>query len=184
MANDDFRNYRDEYQLETELIRQGKVQTRMEARKKVRERLIPLESHYQKKILAALRKEFPGGRFWKNAAGIGQAAGEPDLEGVLDGRFIAVEVKRPLLGIVSPLQKKAIREIRAAGGCAMIGTYADEVVEAVQRYIDSDGCGNMDYWEYLTGGKAAVCMEESHEKKLASAVRRGGAAVKLPCPIT
>ena len=83
---------------------------------------------------------------------------------MLDGRFIAVEVKRPLLGSVSPLQKKAIREIRAAGGCAMIGIYADEVVEAVQRYIESDSCGNMDYWEHLTGGKSAVCMEGNNEE--------------------
>ena len=164
MEKDDFRKYRDEYQLETELMNQGKAATRAEARKKVRQRIIPLESHYQKKILAALRKGFPGGRFWKNAAGVGQAAGEPDLEGVLDGRFIAVEVKRPLLGTVSPLQRKAIREIRAAGGCAMIGIYADEVVEAVQRYIDSDGCGNMDYWHGLTGGKSTVCMEGEDEE--------------------
>lgn len=164
MEKDDFRNYRDEYQLETELMNHGKASNRAEARKRIRQRVIPLESHYQKKILAALRKEFPTGRFWKNAAGIGQAAGEPDLEGVLDGRFIAVEVKRPLLGSVSPLQKKAIREIRSAGGCAMIGIYADEVVEAVHRYIDSDGCGNMNYWEHLTGGKSTVCMEESDEE--------------------
>ena len=164
MERDDFRNYRDEYQLETELVKQWKASSRTEARKKIRQRVIPLESHYQKKILAALRKEFPTGRFWKNAAGIGQEAGEPDLEGVLDGRFIAIEVKRPLLGAVSPLQKKAIREIRAAGGCAMIGIYADEVVEAVQRYIDSDGSGNMDYWHGLTGGKSAVCMEGEDEE--------------------
>lgn len=162
MATDDFRNYRDEYQLETELINQGRATSRTEARKKIRQRVIPLESHYQKKILAALRKEFPAGRFWKNAAGVGQAAGEPDLEGVLNGKFVAVEVKRPLLGTVSPLQKRAIREIRAAGGCAMIGIYAEEVVEAVQRYIDTDG--TMDYWDHLTGGKAAVCMEGNDEE--------------------
>ena len=137
---------------------QCKASSWTEARKKIRQRVIPLESHYQKKILAALRKAFPAGRFWKNAAG------EPYLEGVLNGKFIAIEVKRPLLGSVSPLQKKAIREIRAAGGCAMIGIYAEEVVEAVQRYIDTGGDGNMDYWERLTGGKAAICMEGSHEE--------------------
>lgn len=161
MGSDDFRNYRDEYQLETELIRLGKASSRAEARRKIRQRVIPLESHYQKKILAELRKTFPAGRFWKNAAGVGQAAGEPDLMGVIDGHMIAVEVKRPLLGIVSPLQKRAIREIMAAGGCAMIGIYADEVVNAVTEYITS---GTMEYWKHLIGGKSAVCMEEEHEE--------------------
>lgn len=163
MEKDDFRNYRDEYQLETELIQQGKVQTRMEARKKVRERMIPLESHYQRKILAALRKEFPDGRWRKNSPGIGQSAGEPDLDGVINRLSVHIEVKRPLLGTVSPLQKKAIRELRAAGSCAMVGSYADEVIEAVKQYVDSDG-HDMSYWKHLTGGKSAICMEENHEE--------------------
>ena len=163
MEKDDFRNYRDEYQLETKLISQGKAATRAEARKKIRQRIIPLESHYQKKILAALRKEFPDGRWRKNSPGIGQSAGEPDLDGVVNRLSVHIEVKRPLLGTVSPLQKKAIREIRAAGGCAMVGIYADEVVEAVKQYVDSDGY-DMSYWKHLTGGKSTVCMEESNEE--------------------
>lgn len=163
MEKDDFRNYRNLRELETELINQGKARTRAEARKKIRQQIIPLESHYQTKILDAMWKEFPDGRWRKNAAGIGQSGGEPDLDGVINRLSVHIEVKRPLLGIVSPLQKKAIRELRAAGSCAMVGIYADEVVEAVKQYVYSDGY-DMSYWEHLTGGKSAVCMEGSNEE--------------------
>ena len=70
------------------------------------------------------------------------------MDGVLDGRFVAIEVKRPLVGKATALQKKAIREIRAAGGCAMIATYADEVVAAVKEYMNAEP-----YYYLLTGSQ-------------------------------
>ena len=106
---------------------------------------IPKESYYQRHILYALRRAFPNGRWRKNAAGIGQDAGEPDIIGCLDGKYIAVEVKRPLVGKPTDLQRKALREIREAGGCAMFGTYPDEVVQAVDRYLKF-----LPYWDGLT----------------------------------
>ena len=154
MANDrskdktDFRNYATEYEFETALIEEGRAADRTAARKKVFQ-LIPKENTYQRKILRALEREFPTGRWRKNAAGFGQASGEPDVDGVLDGRFIAIEVKRPLIGKLTALQRKAIREIRAAGGCAMVASYADEVVAAVREYMDA-----RPYYYLLTGAQS------------------------------
>ena len=125
------------------------------ARKMARDK-IPKESYYQRKIMEALRDAFPTGRWRKNAAGIGQDAGEPDLIGCLDGRFIAIEVKRPLVGEPTALQEKAVREIRAAGGCAMFASYPDEVVAAVGRYMEF-----LPYWYEVTGSWASEVINQS-----------------------
>lgn len=154
MANDDFRKHETANDLIDALVRAGRAKTKTAARKLMYQ-LIPLERHYQKNILRALKAAYPTGRWRKNAAGFGQAAGEPDLDGVLDGQFYAIEVKRPLIGQPTDLQKKAVREIIAAGGCAMAATYADEVVEAVKAFREGKT-----YWNCLTGGKAAICREE------------------------
>lgn len=119
--------------------------------KKLAYREIPLEKAYQAKILAALRMEYPGGRFRKVAQGFGSVSGEPDLDGVIDGQYIAIEVKRPLVGDATELQKKAVRQIRQAGGCAMIASYPDEVVAAVEAYLRGEP-----YWYELTGCAEAV----------------------------
>lgn len=131
-------------------IAEEKKVSRTEA-KKIAYREIPLEKAYQTKILEALRREFPDGRFRKVAQGFGSVSGEPDLDGVLGGKYIAIEVKRPLVGDPTELQKKAVRQIRQAGGCAMIASYPDEVVAAVYAYVNREP-----YWYELTGCTEAV----------------------------
>lgn len=133
------------------------------AARKLAQELIPLEKKYQKAILDALRQEFPEGRlgrFRKVAQGFASRNGEPDVDGVLNGGFIAIEVKRPLLGEATPLQKKAVREIRQAGGCAMIASYPDEVIAAVHAWLRGEP-----YWYELTGCAEAVA--EGEEENLA-----------------
>lgn len=128
--------------------------SRTEARKQAY-REIPLEKFYQGKILDALRAEYPGGRFRKVSQGFASNSGEPDVDGVVDGQFIAVEVKRPLVGKATPLQIKAVRELRQAGGCSMIASYPDEVVAAVEAYLRGEP-----YWYELTGCAEAVAEGE------------------------
>lgn len=69
-----------------------------------------------------------------------QRAGVPDVIACINGRFIAVEVKRPKGGIISPLQKANINLINMAGGVALVATSVDEVkFELVrQGVIQSD----------------------------------------------
>lgn len=118
-------------------------------------REIPQEKYYQRKILDALRQEFPKGRFRKVSQGATSQNGEPDIDGVAYRNYIAVEVKRPLLGEATPLQKKAIREIREAGGCSMIASYPEEVIAAIHAYFRGEP-----YWYELTGCAAAVAEGE------------------------
>jgi Arc/MetJ-type ribon-helix-helix transcriptional regulator len=130
----DFRKYENLSAFKRALVEEGRAKNMQEAEKLAR-RLIPKESYYQKKILEALREAFPEGRWRKNAASAEQQSGEPDIDGVISGLFIAIEVKRPLLGAVSALQEKAIQEIREAEGCATVCCYPDEAVETVRRWL-------------------------------------------------
>ena len=152
-AKYDFRRFRSlsEY---IDHVMQEKGLSRTDARAAVY-RIIPLENFYQRGILNALRQEFPEGRFRKVAQGFASASGEPDLDGVVNGKYVAVEVKRPLIGEATPLQKKAVRGIRQAGGCSMIASYPDEVVAAVYAHLNGEP-----YWYELTGCVEAVAEGE------------------------
>jgi len=54
--------------------------------------------------------------------------GISDIIGVWNGRFIAIEVKRPTGGIVSPEQNAFIMRIKQAGGIAFIARSVDDVI--------------------------------------------------------
>jgi hypothetical protein len=60
-------------------------------------------------------------------------AGTPDLLVCLkgSGRFVALEVKRPKGGVVSPLQKHHIGKIQEAGGIAAVVRSVDDVKETL-----------------------------------------------------
>lgn len=47
----------------------------------------------------------------------------------MNGRYFGFEVKRPLLGRVSPLQEAFHEQIRQAGGQVYVVSYVDEVRE-------------------------------------------------------
>jgi len=94
---------------------------------------LPKESAFQAKIIAAVedwkkrRLIDPTTLIWKNTAGVYNRNGLPDLLMVSNGKFFAFEVKRPYLGKLSPLQKKAIVDINLAGGNADAVSYPSEV---------------------------------------------------------
>lgn len=94
---------------------------------------LPKESVFQSKILVALedwkkkRLIDPDSVIWKNNAGVYNKNGLPDVMMVSNGQFFAFEIKRPYVGRLSPLQKKAIANINAAGGHAASVCYVSEV---------------------------------------------------------
>lgn len=61
-------------------------------------------------------------------------AGTPDILACIDGRFIGIEVKKPKGGIVSPLQKLKIKQIRNAGGVGFVATSVEEVERELSRH--------------------------------------------------
>lgn len=81
---------------------------------------IPLESEIVRKITSALKAA--GAQYiFKMHGESFQASGIPDLIGIApNGRFFALEVKRPELGRISALQVKAIDKINDAGGFAEV----------------------------------------------------------------
>lgn len=103
---------------------------------------LPKESVFQAKILATLedwrknRLIDPDSIIWKNNAGVYNRNGLPDIMMVSNGLYFAFEVKRPYVGRLSPLQKKAIANINAAGGHAASVCYVSEV-KAIITAADS-----------------------------------------------
>ena len=59
-------------------------------------------------------------------------AGTPDVVACVNGRFVAIEVKRPK-GVVSKLQKAQIKLIRQSGGIAFVAYSLEDVKRELKR---------------------------------------------------
>ena len=88
-----------------------------------------LESGVQSKIIKWLESE---GHYVARVITAGKS-GTPDLLVCVkdSGRFVALEVKRPKGGVVSPLQKHHIVKIQEAGGIAAVVRSVDDVKETL-----------------------------------------------------
>jgi hypothetical protein len=100
------------------------------------------EGELQDAIRLALR-DVPGLALWRNNVGValhpdgrrvvyGLAPGSADLVGLVDGRFIALEVKTAT-GRVRPEQKAWLSCVRAFGGFAAVVRSTSDAVAAVER---------------------------------------------------
>lgn len=61
-------------------------------------------------------------------------AGTPDILACVNGRFVGIEVKKPNGGVVSALQKLKIKQIKNAGGVALVATSVEEVERELSRH--------------------------------------------------
>lgn len=105
--------------------------TKAQATKWLRDK-IPPERYYQKKIMEALKKEYPDAYIVKVSQGAYSIGGIPDIMCIVLGRYFGFEVKRPVFGEVSSLQELAVRKINASGGTAAIVTYPEEAVSVLK----------------------------------------------------
>lgn len=96
---------------------------------------IPLEKAYQRRIMERIREEYPKAFMWKAAQGPYSTGGIPDICVVVEGRFVGIEVKRPFLGKPTALQEKAIKQIREAGGTAVVASLPEEALEAIRKTL-------------------------------------------------
>lgn len=80
---------------------------------------IPLESAITADIQRYLAR-LPDWWGFKVQGGGSQMRGVPDIVGCYRGLFVAFEVKRPVVGKVSELQKHRIDQIKAANGYAFV----------------------------------------------------------------
>lgn len=60
-------------------------------------------------------------------------SGTPDILACVQGRFVAIEVKRPEGGRVSPLQKHKLELIERSGGVGIVARDVSDVSERLQR---------------------------------------------------
>lgn len=131
----------EQFQSMNELCRylqqKGTVTTYKEAERWARES-IPKESYFQKKILEYLRGLIKTGAIdgyvWKDAAGMYQSAGFPDVSIITGGKYFGFEVKRPFLGTPSALQLKTIEAIRSGGGIVEVVSYVSEVEQILREH--------------------------------------------------
>lgn len=91
----------------------------------------PLESRIVQKTLKSLRER---GGFWAKTHGSPVVTrGLPDIIGVYNGRYIAFEVKRDSTGKPTELQEFRMKEIRTAGGVAVLIYTADQAIAILDR---------------------------------------------------
>ena len=86
-----------------------------------------LESAVQSKIIKWLESE---GHYVARVLKASKS-GTPDLLACVDGKFVALEVKRPSGGVVSPLQKHHIEKINGAGGVAGVVRSVKDVEDLI-----------------------------------------------------
>lgn len=71
--------------------------------------------------------------FFKVHGSIFQPSGIPDILACIDGKFVAIEVKRTKGGVVSPLQKAQIQKIKENGGIAGVASSIEEFLEILKE---------------------------------------------------
>lgn len=71
--------------------------------------------------------------FFKVHGSIFQPSGIPDILACIDGKFVAIEVKRTKGGVISPLQKAQIEKIKENGGIAGVASSMEEFLEILKE---------------------------------------------------
>lgn len=96
---------------------------------------IPLEKDIVNEILKYLKEN----RYFafKTHGSPFQVAGLPDIIAIAHntGRFVGLEVKRPLVGVVTELQKAMIRKINRVGGYACVVYSLDDARTAMHMAL-------------------------------------------------
>jgi len=82
------------------------------------------EQDIQRRLTKAIEKQ--GG--WCCKTITCNKSGVPDILAVIDGRFIALEVKTPT-GRTSPIQEYQIKKIQEAGGTAIVARSVEDFLE-------------------------------------------------------
>lgn len=89
----------------------------------------------EKKVEAQIKNYLDslGAYYLKVHGSMYQPAGTPDILACVNGRFVAIEVKRPSGGRVSALQKSKLKQIEAAGGVAIVARSVEDVSSVFRK---------------------------------------------------
>jgi len=94
------------------------------------------ESRLQRRIRKAVQRQF-GGYWWKVHGGPFTPAGIPDLAGVVAGRAVFLEVKRPGEE-ASLVQRKRMRDLERAGAIVAVVHSVAEAIDAMTPLMFED----------------------------------------------
>lgn len=96
---------------------------------------IPLERTITDGIMRWLKAE----GYWavKIHGAAYQTAGLPDIIAIdLKGRFVGLEVKRPIIGKMTELQRRTLENINLGGGYAVVVRSVEDAMEAMKNSMD------------------------------------------------
>lgn len=96
---------------------------------------IPLERTITDGIMRWLKAE----GYWavKIHGAAYQTAGMPDIIAIdRKGRFVGLEVKRPIIGKVTELQRRTLENINLGGGYAVVVRSVEDAREAMKNSMD------------------------------------------------
>lgn len=96
---------------------------------------IPKEKYFQDKVKKGLKESYPMAFVRKISLGPYSQGGFPDILCILDGHYFGFEVKRPVVGELSALQRRVIEEIRESGGTVAVVSYPEEAIETVKEFF-------------------------------------------------
>lgn len=85
--------------------------------------------------MEGIKKAYPSAFVRKISVEVYNMAGIPDVMAIVEGHYFGFEIKRPLLGVLSPIQKKTIEEICRAGGVATVVSYPEEAVAIIEEKL-------------------------------------------------
>lgn len=91
----------------------------------------PLEKYIETKIRGYL--DGLGAYHVKTHGSVYSRAGVPDIIACVNGKFIAIEVKRPR-GVVSALQKANLKMIEQSGGVVFVAYSVEDTKEKLQQF--------------------------------------------------
>jgi Holliday junction resolvase len=97
--------------------------------------MIPQMSGPEKKVENQIKSylDLLGAYYLKVHGSMYQPAGTPDILACINGRFVAIEVKRPNGGVVSALQKSKLKKIEQVGGVSIVARSVEDVSEMLQQ---------------------------------------------------
>ena len=105
---------------------------------RILDKKIPLEKYYQRKIKEAIKNAYPDAYIKKIAQGFFSEGGIADLMVVINGRYFAFEVKRPVLGEPSELQKQNQIKVRTAGGVYEFVVWPQEALAIIAATLSRE----------------------------------------------
>lgn len=134
VENFDAESFVKSYMLEKE------IKNKQTAISKLRKE-IPLEPYFQDKIKKKLKDNYKNAYIAKISQGAYSAGGFPDLLMIYKGHYFGFEVKRPVIGVPSELQKMTIKKLTIAGGTAAFVIWPEQAVEIVENWLKENRKG-------------------------------------------